>query len=226
MNELIKIENRGGKETVNARELHEFLEIGRDYSTWIKQRMDKYGFIENIDYVIVKSIPQNGGIVIDYYISIDMAKELSMVENNEKGKQARQYFIECEKRLNKPLTLEEMTLQVITGMTERVKLLESKIETDKPKVDFYNAVTGSNDTIDMSEVAKVLNMGIGRNKIFEVLREKKILNDKNIPYQKYVDCGYFRIIESSYTKPDGSNCIQLKTIVFQKGVDFIRKQLI
>lgn len=93
-----------------------------------------------------------------------------------------------------------------------------------PKVEFYDDVAGSSDTIDMKEVAKVLNVkGLGRNNLFEKLRDKKILDRNNQPYQKYVDSGYFRIIESRYTLPTGEVRISLKTVVFQKGVDFIRK---
>jgi phage anti-repressor protein len=102
MNELIKIEKNNGIDTVNARELFIFLESKQDFSNWIKTRIKKFGFIENQDYTLVnKIIEQVTGSkhLIDYYLSIEMAKELSMVENNEKGKQARQYFIECEKRL-------------------------------------------------------------------------------------------------------------------------------
>lgn len=92
-----------------------------------------------------------------------------------------------------------------------------------PKVDFYNAVTSSKDCIDMAEVAKVLNIkGVGRNKLFEILREKNILDRKNQPYQKYVDNGYFRIIETSFVLPDGTQKINLKTVVFQKGLNYIR----
>lgn len=93
-----------------------------------------------------------------------------------------------------------------------------------PKVDFYNAVTESKDCIDMAQVAKVLNIkGLGRTKLFELLRKTDILNRRNIPYQKYVNMGYFRIIETSYCLPDATQRINLKTVVFQKGVDFIRK---
>lgn len=95
---------------VNARELHAFLEVGRDFSTWIAKRIEKYGFAENQDFVVIASFsenlaPQNGGAShgghnkIDYHLTLDMAKELSMVERNEKGKEARRYFIDCEKRL-------------------------------------------------------------------------------------------------------------------------------
>lgn len=95
MNELIKIEksNVGGDliETVNARELHQFLEVGRDFSTWIKGRIEQYGFAEGVDFVTMEAAPQNGGagnrgFKVEYYIAIDMAKELAMVENNDQGR--------------------------------------------------------------------------------------------------------------------------------------------
>lgn len=110
---------------------------------------------------------------------------------------------------------------------ERLRILnaekEKQLQEQAPKVDFYNCVTGSSDTMDMKEVAKVLNYAtIGRNKLYEILRNAKILDRNNLPYQKYVDAGYFRIIESRYTVPDGEVRINLKTVVFQKGLDFIR----
>lgn len=107
MQDLIKIENRiinnDYIQSVNARELHGYLEIGRDFSNWIKDRISKYGFIENVDFIVDNKSGEleNKGFqrAIEYYISLDMAKEVSMVERNEKGKQARQYFILCEKML-------------------------------------------------------------------------------------------------------------------------------
>lgn len=87
---------------VNARDLHAFLEIGRDFSNWIKARIFDYDFQENQDFVVFAKISENpngGRPTTEYHISLDMAKELSMVERNAKGKQARQYFIDCEKRL-------------------------------------------------------------------------------------------------------------------------------
>lgn len=107
-----------------------------------------------------------------------------------------------------------------------IETQKTKIAEDAPKVDFYDRVTESSDCIDIGQCAKVLNVhGIGRNKLFEILRQKKILNEHNQPYQKYVDCGYFRIIETSFNLPDGTQKINLKTVVFQKGVDFIRKMI-
>ncbi len=115
------------------------------------------------------------------------------------------------------------------GYQEELDRLKTENERQKqllieqaPKADFYDCVTGSNDTIDMAEVAKVLNCGLGRNRLFEFLRNKNILNNQNQPYQKYVDMGYFRIIESKFTLSDGTVRINLKTVVFQKGLDFIR----
>lgn len=100
MEEIIKITEKDGKRAVNARELHQFLESKQDFSNWIKNRIEKYGFVENQDFEVYNKIienPQGGRPTIEYALSVDMAKELSMVENNEKGRLARKYFIECEK---------------------------------------------------------------------------------------------------------------------------------
>lgn len=100
------------------------------------------------------------------------------------------------------------------------------IERMKPKEDFFDQVTGSETCFDMADVAKVCNLGVGRNTLFLFLRESKILRENNTPYQSYVDSGYFRVIESKYNKPDGSINISLKTVVYQKGVDFIIKRFV
>ena len=107
MNELIQMTERqiGDDviQTVNARDLHAFLEVGKDFSTWIKGRIEQYGFVGHHDFVTFDAAPQNGGAGnrghrVEYAITLDMAKELAMVERNDKGKQARLYFIECERR--------------------------------------------------------------------------------------------------------------------------------
>ena len=95
--------NEQATDTVNARDLHAFLEIGRDYATWLKARITQYGFEEESDFIQISRSPERGsgnrGAAKDYFITLDMAKELAMVERNEKGRQARRYFIECEKQL-------------------------------------------------------------------------------------------------------------------------------
>lgn len=109
---------------------------------------------------------------------------------------------------------------------QKRKALQAKVEEDKPKVDFYNDVTSSGDAIEIGEVAKLLDMGVGRNKLFSILREEKILMKDNIPFQEYVDRGYFEVVETRYQRPNGDVGINLKTLVFQKGVDYIRKVLL
>lgn len=127
---------------------------------------------------------------------------------------------ELQKRLDvyKDRRIAELTIE---NEKQKTLLIEQQ-----PKVEFYDDVTGSKDTIDMKEVAKILNIkNIGRNKLFEILRNKNILDRFNQPYQKYVDAGYFRVIESRFNLPDGEIKISLKTVVFQKGLDFIRREL-
>lgn len=227
MNDLLKIETREGRETVNARELHEFLEVGKDFSTWIKDRIEKYSFTLGLDFiteVFPNSGEKGGRPQIQYFLSLDMAKELSMVENNSKGREARLYFIEVEKRArefaNGPGLLARAVLEASKMIEGQTKLIAEM----KPKAAFYDAVTGSKDAIDLGQAAKVLAIpGFGRNNLFELLRQSGVLMNDNLPYQTYVDRGYFRVIESSYTKPDGSTHVNLKTVVYQRGLDAIRK---
>lgn len=98
---------------------------------------------------------------------------------------------------------------------------------NKPKVEFFDTVAESKTAIEMKEAANALNFKkVGRNKLFQLLRERGILTSKNQPYQKYVDCGYFRTIEQKWQTPDGDTNISIKTLVYQKGLDFIRKTLL
>lgn len=102
MQELIKVEKRNGQRVVSGRELHSFLESKQQFSNWIANRIKKYGFVEGQDYEVINSLIKNlkgGRAAVEYAISLDMAKELSMVEGTDKGKQARRYFIERDKQL-------------------------------------------------------------------------------------------------------------------------------
>lgn len=125
-------------------------------------------------------------------------------------------------RFQVPTTFAE-ALRLAAEQQEKIEAQQKLIEVQKPKAEFYDEVVDSKDAIDMKAVAKTLNLGIGRNKLFEFLRSNKILMQNNQPYQRYVDIGWFRVIESKYTKPNGDTCINLKTVVFQKGVDAIRR---
>lgn len=114
-------------------------------------------------------------------------------------------------------------LMLAAKQQQLIEQQKKEIEAAAPKVEFFDAVADSKDAIAMEAVAKTLNFkGVGRNKLFEILRDKQILLSNNLPYQKYIDRGYFRTIEQKYTIPAGETRISIKTLVFQKGVNFIQ----
>ena len=230
MNELIRIDNDN---KVSGRELHDFLEVGTPYDKWMP-RMCEYGFSAGNDFSTKMSESTGGRPSVDHIMTIDMAKEICMIQRTDKGKQARQYFIECEKRL-KAVNAPHDSYMISDPVERALKWIEEeKVRQDqakqlleqKPKVEFFDAVAESKDAIEIASVAKVLDVpGVGRNKLFEFLRNHKILMRNNQPYQKYVDCGYFRIIEQKYERSNGDTCINIKTLVYQKGVKYIQELL-
>ena len=123
-----------------------------------------------------------------------------------------------------PQTLSE-ALYLAASQAKKIEEQNIQLEEQKPKVEFFDQVTDSTDAVDMAQCAKVLNMGIGRNRLFDFLRSRNILDRHNVPYQNFIDLGYFRTIEQKYSKADGTNCINIKTVVYQKGMDYIRKLL-
>jgi prophage antirepressor-like protein len=119
----------------------------------------------------------------------------------------------------------QLLAQAVIEAQKIIAEQEKKIKELEPKAEFFNIVAGSKDAIDMNRAAKLIyeETRMGRNKLFKLLREKSVLMKDNIPYQEYIDKGYFRTIEQKYTKPDGTTHIYIKTLVYQKGLDFIRK---
>lgn len=140
MNELIPLTktliNDALVQTVNARELHSFLEVGRDFSNWFKSRVEQYGFVLNQDFTSLANISEQVHNKIEYHISLDMAKELAMVERNQKGKEARKYFIECERRVlssNSPTNLLEALQLAVKLEEEKQQALQERDEAIKTK---------------------------------------------------------------------------------------------
>lgn len=220
---------------VNARDLHTSLESKREFATWIKNKViNNQAFIENEDYSLLDNIVtqtegRGGHNKIDYALTLDTAKNVALMEHTPKGNEVRRYFIECEKELvllqpKLPKTLPE-ALRLYADKIEENEKQSKLLEAQKPKVEFFDAVADSKSAVSMNDASKVLAIkGFGRNNLFEFLRNKKILMQNNRPYQKYVDCGYFRVIEQRFMK-QGEECINFKTLVYQKGLNYIRKQL-
>ena len=134
MQELIKITEKEGQQLVSARELHEFLEIGQDFTNWIKRMID-YGFEEGKDFTLILAKSTGGRPSQDYAITIDMAKEISMIQRSEKGKQARQYFIQCEKKLKEVVQAKPQCIEdVLISSLQEMKALRLEINNTKEEV--------------------------------------------------------------------------------------------
>ena len=209
-------------QTVSARDLHDALEATERFSVWIQRYLPNFIAGEDFTSVSKLTVVNNGAEreLEDYQLTIDTAKHICLMSRTEKGKECRQYLIDLEKAWNTP---EQVMARALKVADQTITSLNDKIAQLAPKAEFFDAVAGSKDAITMGEAAKVLDLGIGRNELFEFLRRKKVLQSDNIPYQKYIDAGYFRTIEQKYTVNDSVR-INIKTLVYQRGLDFIRRK--
>lgn len=237
MNELLKVNYDNDRITLSARELHKFLGVTERFGNWF-ERMNQYEFQESIDYLGRKVFnTQAHQELQDYEITLDMAKEIAMIQRSDKGKEVRQYFLELERRWNSPeavmnRALEYSRKQVKALMEEKQGLIEENKEL-KPKALFADAVSASNESILIGQLAKLIRQNgyeIGQNRLFEWMRENEYLIKKgeryNQPTQKSMDLGLFEVKERTITNPDGSTRITLTTKVTGKGqVYFINKFL-
>ncbi|MDL2254226.1 phage antirepressor KilAC domain-containing protein [Ruminococcaceae bacterium OttesenSCG-928-I18] len=231
MKELIPIIYKDEQPTVSARELYAFLGLQERYSKWF-ERMVEYGFNQSVDYTPYQTVhPQNMQPMEDHQLTIDMAKELCMIQRTEKGKQARQYFLSIEKAWNDPTTLMARALKVAD---QKILRLSEQIEEYKPKVLFADAVEASDTAILVGELAKLIKQNgvdIGQNRLFEWMRGNGYLirrsgADYNMPTQYSMELGLFEIKERAITNPDGSARITKTAKVTGKGQQyFINKFL-
>jgi anti-repressor protein len=184
MQELIKIKKQDGIETVNARELHEFLESKERFSKWF-ERMLEYGFDQGLDFTPYQNVhPQNKQEIVDYYVTIDMAKELCMLARNSKGKEARKYFIEVEKKAKSILVPQSLpeALRAYADEVERRELAENRI----------GRLIHDSKTYTSTEIAKELNLK-SATQLNKILEEKQIQFKQNgtwVLYAKYAGCEY------------------------------------
>lgn len=255
MKNLIELrKNNDGSIAVSGRELHKGLEIGTRYNDWI-ERMLKYGFEENIDYIVesekvhaqkrVRTYEQS-----DHIMTLDMAKEIAMIQRSEIGKQIRKYFIEVEKEHQKLLDNQPKDSYMIDDPVERAKrwieeaeerkALETKtqeqakqIEQDKPKVLFADTLASSKNSILIGELAKLITQGgypIGQNKLFKWLRDNGFLCKSgeryNLPTQYSIDMNLLDIKKRVINNSDGSSRVTRTTKVTGKGQNYFVNKFI
>lgn len=234
MNELIKVTtNENDEQLVNGRELYEFLGVKDNYTDWFK-RMIKYGFDENVDFISFSEKsdkPFGGRPQVNHYVKLDMAKEISMLQRTERGKQARRYFIQLEKFWNSP---EMVTKRALEFQQKKIEVLQLENESLKPKALFADAVDASKTSILIGDLAKLIKQNgidIGQNRIFQWLRDNGYLiarkgESYNMPTQRSLDLGIAEIKERTHNNPDGSIRISRTPKITGKGqIYFVNKFL-
>ena len=234
MNELIKVTtNENDEQLVNGRELYEFLGVKDNYNDWFK-RMIKYGFDENVDFISFSEKsdkPFGGRPQVNHYVKLDMAKEISMLQRTERGKQARRYFIQLEKFWNSP---EMVTKRALEFQQKKIEVLQLENESLKPKALFADAVDASKTSILIGDLAKLIKQNgidIGQNRLFQWLRDNGYLiarkgESYNMPTQRSLDLGIAEIKERTHNNPDGSIRISRTPKITGKGqIYFVNKFL-
>ncbi|MBT9667141.1 phage antirepressor KilAC domain-containing protein [Roseburia hominis] len=235
MDELVKV--NFDTQTVSARELHEQLHIGTRFNDWFP-RMTEYGFVEGTDFYSKMSKTDNGGRPsTDYEISVDMAKQICMIQRTPEGKAVRQYLIDLEKAWNTPEQVFARALKMADEKINSLKEINTSLIAEnkrmKPKEIFADAVATSHTSILIGDLAKLICQNgyqIGQKRLFEWLRENNFLiksgSSKNMPQQRYVEQGLFEVKESNVQNPDGSVRITRTTKVTGKGqIYFVNKFL-
>ncbi len=234
MNEILKIElNENQEPIISARELHQVLEVKSRYNDWFK-RMLEYGFTENIDYVTLtqKKVTAQGNenTYIDHALKIDMAKEIAMLQRNEKGKQIRQYFIEIEKEYNSPEKIMARALIFANKQVETLTLVnkqqEQIINELQPKATYYDLILQCKDLLSITQIAKDYGMsGTQLNKKLNELGIQYKHRETWLLYVKYADKGYTSSRTREYPDSKGVIHSRLHTYWTQKGRLFIYEQL-
>lgn len=231
MNELFNVTTNGDKLTLSARELHKELNVTDRFTRWF-ERMGEYGFEENIDFTSVKSstLVNNGATreLQDYRITLDMAKEIAMLQRNEKGKEIRRKLIELEKAWNSP---EKVMARALDIAHKTIANLQIENEEMKPKAIFADAVATSDTSILIGDLAKLIKQNgtdIGQKRLFERMRNDGYLikkgASKNMPTQMAMKKELFEVKERVISNPDGSTRITRTTKVTGKGqIYFINK---
>lgn len=244
-NQLIPIQERDGQKAVSARELYDFLEVGERLGEWIK-RMFSYGFVKDIDYQAVTVFVQHpngvgGTKKKDYALTIDTAKEISMLQRSEKGKQARRYFIECEKiarqtpqlpDFNNPVAAarawaDEVEQKRVAERQAAAAIEQSRIQAEvikvaKPKIDYHDEVLRSTNTYTTSQIANELGMSaISLNRKLQAKQVQYKQRKQWLIRSKYAGKGYTKTDTYTFVKESGEIGTRMTTVWTEKGRQFI-----
>ncbi|WEV40319.1 phage antirepressor KilAC domain-containing protein [Lactobacillus sp. ESL0684] len=233
MQELIKVQVKGDQQLVSARDLHKGLGLTTRFSKWVEQNFKD--FEEDVDFTTVTTVTDmpNGGTkpLLDYALTIDMAKQLCLLSRTEKGKQYRKYLIEVEKKWNDPAEIVKRGYAILQDENNHLKIENEKM---KPKAIFADAVSTSKATILIGQLAKILRgngVNIGQNRLFAWLREHGYLIKKrgrlwNTPTQWAIDHGWFKVREKASSNPDGSTYVTYTTMVTGEGQKYFINKLL
>ena len=232
MNELIKIEERNGEQLVSARELRKFLEVKTEFKIWFSRITEKYNFIENKDFIrVYQKCSTLGGVQekVDYLLKISMAKEVAMVSNTPKGKQAREYFIKCEEAWNSEDMILSRALQIqnkkMIEYREQIKELQydNQIKTQqiaelKPMKDYVDTILSSEDTMTITQIGA--DYGKSAKELNKILHEQGLIRSVGgqwILYKEHMNKGYTKSETVPIKRKDGTEKIVLNTKWTQKG---------
>lgn len=232
MNELVKV--NFDTQTISARELHSTLNIGTKFTTWF-ERMCEYGFTEGNEFFpkMGETSKQCGGRpAADYDISVDMAKQICMIQRTQEGKAVRQYLIDLEKAWNTPEQVMARALRIADRTIDELKLNNQRLaavnKEMKPKAIFADAVAASHTSILIGDLAKLISqngVNIGQKRLFKWLRDNGYLikrngSDWNMPTQRSMEMKLFEVKESTINNPDGSIRINRTPKVTGKGQQY------
>ena len=244
--DLIKIEagQISGEtvQTVNARDLFAFLESKRDFSDWMRERIALYEFVQGVDFIVVpqisNSIDKDGypraSKRNEFFITLDMAKEIAMVERNQKGKEARQYFIECERKakapadpmkaLNDPAVMRSLLL----GYSEKVLTLEAENRELTPKAAALDLLSTADGSLCITDAAKTLQ--IRPSDLFKVLRARKWIYKRpntahDVAYQSHLSTGFLEHKTTTINRADGTEKITTQVRITPRGLTKLAQEM-
>ncbi|OLL41303.1 antA/AntB antirepressor family protein [Bartonella henselae] len=238
MNTLIKIKERiidqETVQTVNARDLHAFLGITSKFADWIKNRIKECKFLENINFITLSKNLENGGKVKEYHITLDMAKHLSMIERNEKGHEARQYFIKCERLLKQVATPQvdyskpEALLGVLNHLQSQIEQKDHVIAELTPKAEALEGLKRSDGLFGLIEAAKMLE--VRPKDLTDYLRKhdwvyRRAPGAPLLPYQDKIKKGFMDCPAITIQRPDGTEKVLPSTKMTSRGLACLREQI-